>query len=351
MAKNIILLGGSGFFAKVIDVPSGLSAEDLCGLAETTVAISAPVSIDKLRCGYVRKENADTALAFGGIESNLQDTVSPEDMLTAEVVAPIFSIVPFVNLSDGKYFLRADDSVSAIKIDGGNVVECVSISANGDFAKAEESLAVLCNSSFEGAKTIEILSVGIEKKFALVSYRIDSAEESQWKIPLKMLSSADMRGAGFKKLAVKARAKAFVKKASIWALPCLFVGLLAYQVAIILKGNKLERLQAHLVQIEPVAKEVEIRAERASELDALFKSKPRGLSAVAILNKVRPEGMVFTKIAISGKAVELRGEAPEINKINEFLHALRQSQAVSDIRPKTESAHGGAKFTIFLNLK
>nr|MBR2110984.1 hypothetical protein [Alistipes sp.] len=37
---------------------------DLCGLAETTVAMSAPVSVDKLRCGYVRKENADTALKY-----------------------------------------------------------------------------------------------------------------------------------------------------------------------------------------------------------------------------------------------------------------------------------------------
>ena len=357
MAEKFILAQDNAFFVKTIDIPSGLSDADVRDFLAVWVENSSPMQIEKLRFGFVKK--TDKATLFAGLDERVYAGFDNNSIATADCFIPSASLLLVCGFEDGAYIFKSGNSISRIVINGGVVDEFSSRKVSENIAEDLKSLRI---SSVGGERFISVANVISGKNIKVEFFEFDEAsfvkgDETSVAVidktlTKKQLLSADIRNLDIMRKMAKKRRAEEMRSLFYKAVPLVFVLLFISQIFIWVKDSKKNSLEAEYNEIAPHAKRIETESEKLAELKMFSEKQLHSISALALINEVRPSEIKFIRSEqTSPFDLQITGTAPTVGQVYEFVNALKNLSSVKSVEQKTEIARGSARFTLDIKLK
>ena len=357
MADKFILAEDIAFFVKTIDVPSGLSDADARDFLSVWIENSSPMPVEKLRFGFVR--NVGKATLFAGVDERVYADFENDVVASADYFLPASALLLLGGFEDGVYIFKSGKSISRIVINGGLIEEYSSIPVSENLAEDVKSLR---DSSVGGERFIVVSNISLKSGIKVEFLEIDEGsfvkgEESSAKIIEKSLQkkqavSADVRNLEIMRKMAKKRRSAEMRVLAYKAVPVVFALLLVSQICLWVKGAKKNSLEAEYNLIAPQAKKIEAESERLAELKMFSEKQLHSISALALINEVRPDEIRFLRSQqTSPFDLQIQGTAQTVGQVHEFVNALKNSDSVKSVEQKTEISRGAARFTLDIKLK
>lgn len=357
MAGKFILAEDSAFFVKTIDVPSGLSDSDVRDFISVWIENSSPMPVEKLRFGFVRK--AEKATLFAGLDERVYADIEGDDVATADHFLPASALLLLCGFEDGAYFFKSGKSISRIVISGGLIAEYASAQMSENLLEDIKSLRV---SSVGGERFIAVSNITLASRIKIefsefdedsfVRGNAESAKVIDKFLQKKQLASADVRNLEIMRKMAKKRRSAELRTLMYKAVPVVFILLFISQIFLWIKGANKNSLEAEYTAIAPHAKQIEAESERLAELKMFSEKQLHSISALALINDVRPVEIRFLRSQqTSPFDLQIQGTAPTIGQVHEFVSALQNLESVKSVEQKTEIARGSARFNLDIKLK
>ena len=131
---------------------------------------------------------------------------------------------------------------------------------------------------------------------------------------------------------------------------CAFF-LAALGAYLLCENARLERVSAELSKLEPAAARVEAMAAEAAKLADLAGAAARPVETLAALNALRPDGVIFEKLAREGGGeISVSGGADSIVDVKKFTDALNDSEKYS-AKMSGDTVRGKTRFTVSIVAK
>lgn len=357
MADKFILAEDNAFFVKTIDVPVGLPDADVRDFLAVWVENSSPMQIEKLRFGFVR--NAGKVTLFVGLDERVYAGFDNNTVTTADYFLPSASLLLLSGFEDGAYIFKSGKSISRIVIKDGLFEEYSSTVLSENLAEDVKSLR---DSSVGGERFIAVADVSSGNRLKAEFNEFDEAsfikgEKTPIEViekPLikKQLVLADVRNLEIMRKMAKKRRAEEMRRLFYKSVPFVFVLLFISQIFVWLKNSKKTALEAEYNQIAPHAKQVETESEKLAELKMFSEKQLHSISALALVNEVRPDDIRFLRSEqISPFDLRIQGTAPTVGEVHEFVSALKNLPTVKSVEQKTEIARGSARFNLEIKLK
>ncbi len=356
---SVILVEDSRVFASVIAFARDFSDADAQAAARTLAELSPLCAGVDMLSACARK--GGTILAYAALPDSVFGGISREELDRARLVMPASALLAAADF----------DGVVALVYGGG---VCVAKFENGGFANAgacaveDGDIPAAVRGAFELAE----LGGGEETPASVAVYKVESVGISRGTLAAELtrigadggvlervsiakkarhFASAELRNSEMLKSAKKSRfVRAFcVGAVGAYAL-CAF-SLAALGAYLLCENARLERVSAELSKLEPAAARVEAMAAEAAKLADLAGMAARPVETLAALNALRPDGVVFEKLAREGGgAISVSGRADSIVDVKKFTDALNDSEKYS-AKMSGDTVRGKTRFTVSIVAK
>lgn len=329
-----------------------MKASDISGFVENELEESSPISPALLKWSYVKINNS--VLIFASTSERLIDAgYTQEQISSADYAVPEAALYIKVKFQNGWNIIRGQKSLSAILVENGKWVGFQSSRINvGDIAEQVESFAKEC-----GATSYSYYSLNEFKaenfSFVKISLKGDTGKllsgNLNAAISWRTLDIRDLRQLSKIK---SNNIKKFLVGLLVKSAPVLLCVLLALNIAVYFKKDKLKKVEDEIALIAPEAKKLEKISEQINIAKNISEKKLFNALMLARINSVRPQGVVFLRSDITSPlTMEISGKATSLSLINDYLKSLREQSFIELANCETSSKGGEAKFTLKIKFK
>jgi Tfp pilus assembly protein PilN len=373
--QSVVLVPGYYFFTESVQLPTGISADEISDFLEYNLEDISPFPIEQLHWGYITHKDSPTALIYAAYKPRLKTGIS-EDLDKAHHVLPSFLTLYGLSTEENAwYFVQYKDNICAQFYEAGNTIPLIveNIKIEGDPENIEDvftaknelihllpDLDAVVDSGIvkcEGIKN-EDDSISFSHQHYASAASFPSNIENNEISGSEIIWNADIRDQAYADKELKRR----TLEAKLWK-AMTFAGiaasiLLTFEVGqivsnILIKGRDKEIAQ----QIEPVAR-IQVKEQSLEQLKKLFHGELQPFDMLEVTNQARSNDQIYYLSVDSisdntNNRYTITGEAPSISAANSFYANLASSPHLLNVEaPQTKpSLNNKVKFTISLNFK
>ncbi len=338
--RSLCLLPGHLFFIEGLELPEGLSEEEIPSFAELSVEANAPFPIEQLNWGYLCDREARRLLYFATHQDRLKQA-GYQDLESHTWVLPDFLALYGLNPGSGTHPFQSDLSQAEVSFgDSPTVPDAIE-------AQPPETDRTPTTERFE-----LLHAEASEEEVVQFTLRApDSEAEQTVQMEGGSLWAADVRPAEFKNSERRDRKLSHYFLQGFKYAAC-FVALLLIAEFILLSANLWLNTREGKVasQAGPVAKIQEQQALTV-KLERVFENQLRPVAMLEVLNKLRPAKSIhFNETSTEeNNQVTVEGEATTVNALNAYINQLKDSGQIELLAPpKTLTRSGKTTFSVEL---
>lgn len=356
---GILFVPQEAFFFKVEDMPPGLSEGDLRSYAQTLVESNSPLPIDLLRWGFCASEGK--ILIFASAADVL---LRNKKLLQPMVIAP--RVIPFAALLWGMKFKdgwnlaarRIDSEIveyAAIKVSNGKWIDVFALTKKADSSE-KAALDKLCK--LAGIDSFDYrYDFSIDKR-GLLNFEIILLSDSGEKLCIthggfKFFARADVRDPVSLRAAYKNVFKNRLALASFVCALVFLVALVFWNLSFLYRKSEISSLSSTFEKLRPESELVQQMGGEVLFLRDISSKQLNNMLLLAKVNRSRPEGINFSKSAVSGpRNIEVKGRSSSVALIKDFEKALKNRADVKEVNMQTSGATaGGTSWTLNVEFK
>ena len=338
--RSLCLLPGHLFFIEGLELPEGLSEEEIPSFAELSLEANAPFPIEQLNWGYLCDREARRLLYFATHQDRLKQA-GYQDLENHTWVLPDFLALYGLNPGSGTHHFQSALSHATVNFGESPTVP--------DAIEAQPPEANRSPAT-EGFKLLHAETNDQELVQFFLRAPGSEAEQSVH-IEADYLWAADVRSADFKKNERRDRKLSHYFLQGFKYAAC-FAALLLLAELILLSANFWLNTREGKVasQTNPVAKIQEQQALTV-KLERVFENQLRPVAMLEVLNDLRPvKSIHFNETSTEeNNRVTVEGEAKTVNALNAYIDQLKASGQIELLaEPKTLTRSGKTTFSVEL---
>ncbi|MGB0184407.1 MAG: hypothetical protein ACPF9Q_03160 [Opitutales bacterium] len=338
--RSLCLLPGHLFFIEGLELPEGLSEEEIPSFAELSLEANAPFPIEQLNWGYLCDREAGRLLYFATHQDRLKQA-GYQDLESHTWVLPDFLALYGLNPGNGTHPFQSDLSHAKVSFgESPTVPDAIEAQPpEADRTSAPEGFELLHAEASEE----EVVQFTLRAPGSETEQTVQMEAESLW--------AADVRPAEFKKNERRDRKLSHYLLQGFKYAAC-FAALLLIAELILLSANLwLNTREAKVAsQASPVAKIQEQQALTV-KLERVFDNQLRPVAMLEVLNNLRPvKSIHFNETSTEeNNQVTIEGEATTVNALNAYIDQLKASGQIELLaEPKTLTRSGKTTFSVEL---
>lgn len=322
----VVLLPAEAFFVRRVALDAGAAA---AGQVEIALEGLAPFGLGQLYHGHAVGGDGTQALVF----ATHRRLFSADDWTEAEAVLPAF--VALLGEPPAAARLRVwtrPGAVVAAAWDGGGELPAHVVgrsAAPGQEAAVREELVAELTARLGAAAAVEDFggeAVPVEAKGEGVGFALEGGggRRLQTFLARTAVEAMDVRDKGY----LAGRRAAARRDGWLWRALQTAVALVALAVlmeAVLFAGGVLVRQQrAAADAAAPGIERIQTAQALGTRIDELSRRRPKPFELLAVVNQVRPPGVVFSRVTSAGQTgLEIEAQTANADTVGVFESALR----------------------------
>ncbi|MBA4137911.1 MAG: hypothetical protein C0518_11385 [Opitutus sp.] len=330
-ADEPVLLGAEAFFVRRVALDP---ATDAAGQVEIALEASAPFAVAQLFYGFLRAADGKSALVF----ATHRRRFAAESWDGASAVLPNLVALLGEPPSAGKIRVwRRNETVVAAAWDGAGELPAFVLGRAGEESARDELVAELVRrlgrdaavEDFSGEVTTEPLKSG-GLQFTLGNGGGGRSVTSRF--TGEAIETMDVRD----KAVLAERRSAQQRDKLLWRVLQTAVGglLLAglLELGMVAGGVLLRQQREAQAQVAPEVERIQTAQSLGTRIEEMSRRRLRPFEMLAVLNAVRPSGVLFTRSVTSGQgSIEIEGQTANADSVGAFESALRALPSIETL--------------------
>lgn len=358
--SNVLSLPSHLFFVRGVDLPPGISQEELPSFVELTLEQISPFALNQLYYGYYLPPEGSRLLLFAAYRKQLA-VYEDETWTTAELVLPGFaSALGMSREGPTLVFLRDDQDLTAIYWAAGSAVPDRVLSRTIDpldgevtEEQAREELRGKIG-PLPDRVNVRLLTDPrgkIHDRDLVFALREEAGDgEVSVEIPRADRLSMDVRDKAF----LTATRKVQRQNRWLWSGVLLatigFAALALFEVALFAGRQVLNSREARIQSLEPEVNKIRQEEELATRLEELSGERLLPFEMLAFLNDLRPPSIYFTRVETVGlRSFRIEALTPKSQDVDRFQRRLEDADPLESVEIRglrLRAQDGRSSFTL-----
>lgn len=334
-ADEPMLLPAEAFFVRRVALDA---AADAAGQVEIALEAGAPFAVAQLFYGFLRSASGQHALVF----ATHRRRFAAESWDGAAAVLPKF-VALLGEPPDGERIRvwHRPDAIVAAAWDGAGELPAFVLARAADAATAgavrEELSAELSRrlghevtvEEFSGEATIETLKAG---GWQFTVGKVGGGRPLASRYDAAAIETMDVRD----KAVLAERRSALQRDRMLWRVLQTAVGGLILagllELVMVAGGVLLRQQREAQAQVAPEVERIQTAQSLGTRIEEMSRRRLRPFEMLAVLNAVRPSGVLFTRSVTNGQgSIEIEGQTANADSVGAFESALRALPAIETL--------------------
>ncbi len=372
--SGVLLLPSHLFFVRTLELPPGVSAEEITSFVELSLEQMSPFALNQLYYGYYQPPGGSHVLVFAAYRKQLADIDASEEWIGAEIVLPAFASV---------LGSRGEEREKPLLVFLDNGIETTAIywAAGGELP---EKVVSRRHEIAEGGPSASQIREDLRKKLGGLPSTVvtndlrnprgrfheknlvfefgpeepgrekEKEREGAASIARPAFLTMDVRD----KVFLLATRRARRQNRMIWGgvlviLAAFFI--LAVFEGVLFAGEKILATRAKQIEeIQPEVTRIMREEELAVRLEELNGQQLLPFEILSYLNRHRPAAIYYTRYVTDGlNSFQIEAETPKSDAIDRFKRVLENDEALEriEIRGLRLAANGRSSFTLLGSIR
>lgn len=361
------MVPGDAFFVRKVELPEGLSSEELDAFIQLDLEGSSPFPMEALAWGYMQADNSPHAFAyatpkvrlkkleFSGMESYYQIFPGFVSLFGQTVDKPTIRFISQTGALSA-IFLQPGQSVPEIihsrRLTGDLLTDEFQLEARDAMANSIESTGYAVEDGLWLGEGVEIKNDGSIR----FRHRHVGSPQSEQQVThdLKVSSSSlwalDLRDASFAGSERQIRQRSSLIWKGLKAAGWIALLILVTQVASFgLKGFNI-LLEGKIGKLEPHAVRVENKLTLAARLTQSTEEDVKPFNLMEVINPLRPDSIFFEKVRSKAfNQLEVEGKSTEgVTPVNAFADSVTQLEYVESVENNSQTRNNQTSFEFLI---
>lgn len=338
----VLLLPSHLFFVRSLDLPAGISAEEVPSFVELSLEQISPFALNQLYYGYYLPADASRVLIFAAYRKQLS-IYEDESWTAADLVLPEFaSALGLSREAPTLVFLQNDFELTAVYWAQGSEVPDRIVSRRRE---ADEEAAAPPAAYEELRRKLGPLpaDLSIRKldkprgRFHDKNLVFDLRQEGEEKevsaeIARPVCWALDIRDKGFLQTTRRAQRQNRLIWTGVLGIFAAFAALAIFEAALFAGEKILDAREARIQELEPEVNRIMQEEELAVRLEELHGERLLPFEMLSFLNQYRPPSIYYTRVSTDGvRSFEIEALTPKSQDVDRFQRLLEENDALESV--------------------
>jgi hypothetical protein len=342
-ARNVLLLPSHLFFVRSIDLPAGISPEELPSFVELSLEEISPFAINQLYYGYYLPAESSRVLVFAAYRKQLSVYEEDPAWISADLVLPDFTAA-LGTARDGPTlaFLQDNHALTALYWAGDAAVpdrvlsrHLTPVDGELQVEKVREELERKIGPLRDDVSTVSLTrpEAGIRDRNLVFKLREEGpAGGVSAEIGRTVSLPMDVRDKAFLQTTRRAQRQNRWLWAGVLTVCAGFLALAVFETALFAGRYILNTREANILALEPEVRRIQQEEELANRLAELSGERLLPFEMLAFLNQYRPPSIYYTRAVSNGlRSFEIDARTPRSQDVDRFQRLLENERFLENV--------------------